>query len=101
MNFTLLIEKEQVEKINSFDEKSRRITKAKLETLREDPFPGKRGDKEKFRLRGDYFLYRLHIGRSWTAFYRIYEKEKIVKILDLMTIEQAHKKYGHFRSFTE
>ena len=100
MTFHLLIEQEQVDKINGFDEKSRRITKEKLETLRENPFPGKRGDKEKLCLKDGYVLYRLHIGRTWTAFYRICEEDKTVKILDVMPIEQAHKKYGHLSSFS-
>ena len=101
MTFHVLIEQEQADKINGFDHKSRRITKEKLESLRENPYPGKRGDKEKLCLKDGYVLYRLHIGRSWTAFYRIHEKEKQVKILDIMPIEQAHKKYGHFKSFSE
>lgn len=98
MTFHLLIEQEQVDKINGFDEKSRRITKEKLATLSENPYPGKRGDKEKLCLKDGYVLYRLHIGRTWTAFYRIYEEDKTVRILDVMPIEQAHKKYGHFTS---
>jgi mRNA-degrading endonuclease RelE of RelBE toxin-antitoxin system len=101
LTFSLLIEQEQVEKINGFEEKSRRIIKEKLETLQENPFPGKRGDKEKLCLRHGYILYRLYIGRSWTAFYRINEQKKVIRILDVMTIEQAHKKYGHFQSFQE
>ena len=101
MTFALLIEQEQVNKINGFDEKSRRITKERLETLREDPFPGTRGDKEKLCLKDGYVLYRLHIGRTWTAFYRICEESKTVKILDVMSIEQAHKKYGRFKSRSE
>jgi mRNA interferase RelE/StbE len=100
LTYTLLIEQKQIEKINGFDEKSRKITKEKLNSLRGDPCPGKRGDKEKFCLRGGSILYRLHIGRSWTAFYRIYDKENVVKVLDVMTIEQAHKKYGSFTSFS-
>jgi mRNA interferase RelE/StbE len=100
LTFTLLIEQKQVDTINGFDEKSRRITKEKLAALKEDPYPGKRGDKEKFCFRGGYILYRLHIGRSWTAFYRIYEKENIVKVLDVMPIGQAHKKYGRFNAFS-
>ncbi|WP_321507869.1 type II toxin-antitoxin system RelE/ParE family toxin [uncultured Methanoregula sp.] len=99
--FHLLIEQEQVDKINGFDEKSRRITKEKLATLRENPYPGKRGDKEKLCLKDGYVLYRLHIGRTWTAFYRICEVDKTVRILDVMPIEQAHKKYGHFKSFSD
>ncbi len=101
MTFHLLIEQEQVDKINSFDEKSRRITKEKLGSLKENPYPGKRGDKEKLCLKDGFVLYRLHIGRTWTAFYRIYDEDQTVKILDVMPIEQAHKNYGHFRSFSE
>ena len=100
MTYRLLIEKAQVEKINSFDEKSRRIVKAKLSTLAENPYPGSQGDKEKFCLEDGFVLYRMHIGRTWTAFYRVYDQDHIVKILDLMTIELAHKKYGRFRPFS-
>jgi len=101
LTFALLIEQKQIDTINGFDGKSRRITKEKLDTLKEDPYPGKRGDKEKFGLRGNYILFLLHIGRSWTAFYRIYDKENVVKVLDVMTIEQAHKKYGRFTTISE
>ena len=101
MTFALFIEQEQVDKINTFDEKSRRIIRAKLFTLGENPYPGERGDKEKFCLKDGYILYRLHIGRTWTAFYRVYETDNIVKILDVLPLEQVHKKYGHFRSYTD
>jgi len=36
----------------------------------------------------------MYVSRSYTIFYRIYEKEKTVKILNIMTIEEAHKRYG-------
>ena len=101
MTFALFIEQEQVEKINSFDERSRRIIRVKLAALGENPYPVKRGDKEKFCLKDGYILYRLHIGRAWTAFYRVYDSEKLVKILDILPIEQAHKKYGHFSSYAD
>jgi hypothetical protein len=39
-------------------------------------------------------LYRIHVGRSCTVFYKIYEKEKLVRILEIMTIEKAHRRYG-------
>ncbi len=45
---------------------------------------------------GHEALCRLHIPRSYTTFYRIDQDEKVVKILDIMTIEQAHKIYGRF-----
>ena len=101
MTFALFIEQEQVAKINSFDEKSRRIIRAKLAVPGENPYPGKRGDKEKLCLKEGYILYRLHIGRTWTAFYQVYESDKVVKILDVLPIEQAHKKYGHFSSYSD
>ena len=100
MTFTILIEQKQSDKINGFDEKSRRIIRENLDGLSKDPYPGKRGDKEKFCLRDGYILYRLHIGRSGTAFYRVYDTEKVVKVLEVITIEQAHKKYGRFKSLS-
>jgi len=36
----------------------------------------------------------MYVSRSYTIFYRIYEEEKTDKILNIMTIEEAHKKYG-------
>jgi mRNA interferase RelE/StbE len=68
--------------------------RAKCKTLAEDPFPGKHGDKEIIQRKGHKDIYRLHIGRSYTVFYKIYKDEMIVKILEVTTIEQAHKLYG-------
>ena len=68
MTFDLAIEQGLVEKINNFDEKSRRIIRAKLGTLSENPYPGKCGDKEKFCLKDGFVLYRLHIGRTRLPF---------------------------------
>jgi mRNA-degrading endonuclease RelE of RelBE toxin-antitoxin system len=39
-------------------------------------------------------IYRMHIGRSYTLFYKIWKDEKVVEILNIMTIEEAHKRYG-------
>jgi mRNA interferase RelE/StbE len=41
-------------------------------------------------------VYRMHIGRSYTAIFKIYKESNSVWVLDLMTIEQAHKRYGRF-----
>ena len=41
----------------------------------------------------DYKLYRLHVGRSFTVFYQICEKDELVKILEITTIERGHKLY--------
>jgi mRNA interferase RelE/StbE len=91
LTYTVLISKKARKFLNDLPEKSLRIIKNKIEILYENPFPGTDGDKEKLNLSG-YDLYRMHIGRTFTIFYRIFEEE--VKILDIMTIEHAHKKYG-------
>ncbi len=80
--------------LSSLPEKSQRIVKKHCLALAEDPFPGKSGDKEVLHLPGFRTLYRLHVGRSYTVFYRIFEDKQTVRILDIMTIEQAHKRYG-------
>lgn len=92
--YKVLINREALEYVNSLPEKSRRIVKENLKKLGEGPYPGTdKGDKEKLTLKGET-LYRMHIGRTFTAFYRIYEEEKEVRILKVMTIEKAHKEYG-------
>lgn len=94
MTYRLEIEENALDFISSLPEKSKRIVKTHCRALAEDPFPGKGGDKEALHLTGFQTLYRLHIGRSYTAFYHIFEDEKAVRILNIMTIEQAHKRYG-------
>lgn len=79
--------------LDSLDDKSRRIVRENLLKL-ENPFPGEgKGDKEKITWRGEE-VYRLHIGRTWTAFYDIHKDEVIVKVLMVMPIDDAHKEYG-------
>jgi len=90
----VVVRKELVEYLNSLDDKSRRIVRTKLFSLEENPYPGSPGDKERLSLPDDTVLYRMHIGRTWTVLYRVDEASKTVKIIDMMTIEQAHKKYG-------
>ncbi len=41
-------------------------------------------------------VYRMHIGRTYTVIFRIHKESNIVQVLDLMTIEQAHKRYGRY-----
>lgn len=88
--YQLLIKKKTLEYLEQLSE----IVRAKCKPLADDPFPGKHGDKELIQRKGHKDIYRLHIGRSYTAFYKIYKEEKIVKILEVTTIEQAHKLYG-------
>jgi mRNA interferase RelE/StbE len=80
----------------SVPEKSRRIILVSLRNLAENPFPGSGGDKEKITTRRGKEIYRLHISRSFTAFYSIDPDNRVVKVQDVLTIEQAHKKYGRF-----
>jgi mRNA interferase RelE/StbE len=89
--FEVRIDIDAIGFVNSQSDKSRRIIETHLKALEEDPFPGKGGDKELLNLRPGVRIYRLHIGRKFTAFYEV--MEKIVFVNEIMTIEQAHKKY--------
>ena len=90
--YSVLINRDAQKYVNSLTEKSRRLVKKKLEMLKDDPHPG-RADKKKLHL-PNYDLFRMHVSRSYTIFYRVYEEEKTVKVLDIMTIDEAHKNYG-------
>ena len=78
--------------INAQNEKTRRIIHSHLKSLEDDPFPGKGGDKELLNTRPGMKIYRLHIGRTFTALYVI--EKKSVLVTEVMTIGQAHKKYN-------
>jgi mRNA interferase RelE/StbE len=94
LSYIVLVDKSSMDFVNSLPVKSQRIVKDNLRKLGENPYPGSgQGDKEKLSYRGES-LYRIHIARSFTAFYRIFDDELTVKILKVMTIERAHKEYG-------
>lgn len=91
----LLVEREALAFINRLDEKSERICKENLKKLGEEPYPGRgKGDKEKLVVDGEE-VYRLHIGRTFTAFYEILEDEKAVRVLEVLPIDEAHDRYGY------
>lgn len=90
--YSVLINTDALKYIDTLTEKSKRLIKRKLEALKDNPHPG-RDDKKKLQL-PNYDLFRMHVSRSYTIFYRIYEEEKTVMILNIMTVEEAHKKYG-------
>jgi mRNA interferase RelE/StbE len=92
VKFEVIIDIDEIAYINSLNEKSKRIIKTHLKTLENDPFPGKGGDKELLNLRQNVKIYRLHIAQSFTAFYEI--EGKTVFVNEVLTIEQAHKKYN-------
>lgn len=57
-----------------------------------NPFSDNIGDKKE--LKGTRTVtYRLRVG-EYRVFYQIDEEEKKVYIFDILTAEQAHKKYG-------
>ncbi len=80
--------------LRSLDLKSRGICKKNLGKLAL-PYPGRgSGDKERIVVAGEE-VYRLHIGRTYTAFYIIDERMKLVRVIEVLPIEAAHKKYGY------
>lgn len=92
----MVIDRKALAFLSEFPEKSQRLIKEKCNVLAKDPFPGQGGDKELLHL--EFKLYRLHVGRSFTVFYQVNEKEGLVKILEIATIDKAHKLYKHFES---
>ena len=92
MKFEVVLDIDAAAFINTQDVKTRRIIHPRLKLLEDDPFPGKGGDKELLNTRPGMKIYRLHIGRSFTAIYVI--EESSVLVTELMTIGQAHKKYN-------
>ena len=91
MIFNVSIDIDAITFVHVLDEKSRRIIRSHLKSLEIDPFPGKGGDKELLELRDGIKIYRLHIGHTFTAFYEI--EGNLVFVNEIMTTEQAHKKY--------
>ncbi|MFP4403823.1 MAG: type II toxin-antitoxin system RelE/ParE family toxin [Nanoarchaeota archaeon] len=93
MPYKILLSDDVLNFLHSLNSKSKSICKKNLEKLY-FPYPGRgTGDKERIII-GGKDRYRLHIGRSYTAFYIINEKEKIVRVVEILSIESAHKKYG-------
>lgn len=91
--YDVLVAQEVRAFLDDLDEKSERIVRENLEKLTE-PHPGRGlGDKEQITWRGRE-VHRLHVGRTWTAFYDIHEEERQVKVLKVMPIDQAHDEYG-------
>lgn len=96
MSYNVLLGDEAQEYYQALDEKSQRIVKQNLQKLADDPYPrpdAGSGDREKLVVDGEE-IYRLHIGRTHTAFYVILEDDQEVRIVDIATIDDAHKRYG-------
>jgi mRNA interferase RelE/StbE len=93
VTFAVLFRRSAADFLNALPEKSQRIVTEKLAVLQTDPYPGSGGDKERLNTDG-MEVFRLHIGRSFTALYIVDTDRDWVEITHLMTIEQAHKRYG-------
>jgi mRNA interferase RelE/StbE len=83
-----------VEFYQSLPDKNRRIVKEHLQRL--ENYPDIRGDVEQLETPEGKVYYRMHIGRSYTAFYHVREKEGLVCVNVITTIEQAHKRYRNY-----
>ncbi len=93
--YDVLLSPDVNEFLQNRSEKTRRIVKENLRKLEGNPYPGRgSGDKEKLPIEGEK-RFRMHIGRTWTVFYSILEREKEVRISEILPIDEAHKKYGY------
>ena len=96
MSYNVLLSDEAREYYASLDDKSQRIVKENLQKLEEEPYPrpdAGSGDREKITVDGEE-MYRLHIGRTHTAFYVVDDSDEQVRVVDITDIDDAHKRYG-------
>lgn len=94
-DYEVLLHPDVDEFLEVADEKTERICREHLGYLAENPYPGQGpGDKERIPVDGEE-RYRLHIGRTWTAFYDVYEDRDEVRVLEITDIDDAHKRYGY------
>jgi hypothetical protein len=82
------IDKRALQHVNSLPEEDRRIVKLHLLNL-EDPYTAPDAEL----LQNGHC--QMHIARSYTAFFDVLPGG-IVNILEVMTIEEAHKRYKRF-----
>lgn len=93
--YEVLLSPDVVEFLEVADEKTERIVRTHLGFLAEEPHPGRgRGNKEKLPIDGEE-RYRTHISQMWTAFYDIYEADGEVGVLEIVSIDEAHKRYDY------
>ena len=91
--WSVFIEENALKFLDSLDKRRAESIKENLRLLKESPYPGHgSGDKKEIKS-SSKSAFRMRIG-DYRAFYVIEEKQKIVKITEIMTAETAHKKYG-------
>ena len=96
MSYSVLLSEDARDYYASLDEKSQRIVRENLEKLEADPYPrpgAGSGDREQVTVDGEE-IYRLHVGRTHTAFYDVLEDEGEVRVVQLLPIDEAHDRYG-------
>lgn len=94
MSYDVLLGDQPRDFLETAGEKTHRICRENLLKLEDDPYPGSgRGDKERLVVDGTE-RYRLHIGRTFTAFYDIDETNSTVRVFEIVDIDTAHKRYG-------
>lgn len=96
MSYNILLGDDARDYLSALDDKSQRIVKQNLRKLQDDPYPrpgAGSGDREKLTVDGEE-LYRLHIGRTHTAFYEILDDESEVRVVEITDIDDAHSRYG-------
>jgi mRNA-degrading endonuclease RelE of RelBE toxin-antitoxin system len=93
--YDVLLGEEAREFLDAADEKTKRICKEKLGYLAANPYPGRgRGDKEKLPTDARRDRFRMHISRTYTAIYTVLKDEGEVRVLEIVPIDEAHKRYG-------
>lgn len=96
MSYNVLLGEQPQGYIEALDEKSERIVKDNLSKLADDPHPrpgSDAGDREQLTIDGEE-LYRLHIGRTHSGFYEILESQDEVRVVEILSIDEAHDRYG-------
>jgi mRNA-degrading endonuclease RelE of RelBE toxin-antitoxin system len=96
MAYTVLVAEQLRAFLENADDKIERIVRDHLSDLETDPYPrpgSGRGDRERLPVDGRE-MYRLHIGRSYTALYTIDEAERAVRVREILPIDEAHDRYG-------
>ncbi|KKG10466.1 type II toxin-antitoxin system RelE/ParE family toxin [Methanosarcina sp. 2.H.A.1B.4] len=88
MSFDVLVLPELFDRIPS---ELKQHIKSAIKELN-DPFPGSGGNKKEIKGAGKV-SYRLRVG-NFRIFYNVDKDEKKVYVFDILTAEQAHKKYG-------
>ncbi|MGM0399358.1 MAG: type II toxin-antitoxin system RelE family toxin [Halobacteriota archaeon] len=97
MGYQVLLGEQPREFLEESDDKTTRIVTEHLTALGEEPYPrpnAGRGDREQLPVDGRE-LYRMHISRTFPALYTIDESEPVVRVREILPIDDAHKRYGY------